>query len=65
MSNKMMSFSYKGRCGIRERTHIEAFKTRAGLGYTVHKWLYVISNTMLFKTATYTTKNLRNKAILT
>ena len=29
----MERFSYKGRCGVRECTHIEAFKTRASLGY--------------------------------
>ena len=30
-SNKMVRFSYKGGCGVRECTHIKAFKTRAGL----------------------------------
>ena len=25
--------SYKGGCGVRERTHFEEFKIRAGLGY--------------------------------
>ena len=43
-----MSFSYKGRCGICECTHIETFKTRSGLGF--RQTASVISNTMLFKT---------------
>ena len=30
-SNKTLHFSYKGGCGVREHTHIEAFKRRAGL----------------------------------
>ena len=29
----MERFSYKGGCGIRERTRIKMFKTRAELGY--------------------------------
>ena len=33
ISNKMKRFSYKGGCGVRGRTRIEAFKRRAGLGY--------------------------------
>ena len=33
ISNKTKRFSYKGGCGVRERTHIEAFKRRGGLGY--------------------------------
>ena len=47
----MVCFSYKSmhKCGIREHTHIEAFETRASLGY-IDKWLWVISITMLFKT---------------
>ena len=32
-SNKTERFSYKGGCGVRERTRIEALKRRAGLGY--------------------------------
>ena len=32
-SNKTELFSYKGGCGVHERTHIETFKRRAGLGY--------------------------------
>ena len=31
----MEYLSYKGGCGVRESTHIEEFKRRAGLGYTV------------------------------
>ena len=50
LSNKMEHFSYKGGCGIREHMRIEAFKIRAGLGYTVNERLQVISNKMLFKT---------------
>ena len=30
----MERFSYKGGCGIRERMHVETFKTRADLGYS-------------------------------
>ena len=49
----MVRFSYKGGCGVRERMHIEAFKTTAGLNnWAIDKWLWVISNTMLFKTVT-------------
>ena len=33
ISNKMKRFSYKGGCGMCGRTHIEAFKRRAYLGY--------------------------------
>ena len=32
VSNKAKCFSYKGGCGMSGRTHIEAFKIRAGLG---------------------------------
>ena len=31
--NKMECFRYKGGCGMHGRTHIEAFKRRAALGY--------------------------------
>ena len=34
ISNKTKCFSYKGVCGVCVRTCIEAFKRRAGLGYT-------------------------------
>ena len=33
ISNRMKRFSYKGKRGMRGRTHIEALKRRAGLGY--------------------------------
>ena len=33
LSNNMVRFSYKGGCVVRERTRIEVFETRAGLGY--------------------------------
>ena len=33
ISNKTKRFSYKGGCGVRGRSRIEAFKRRAGLGY--------------------------------
>ena len=33
ISNKTKRFSYKGGCGGSGRSHIEAFKRRAGLGY--------------------------------
>ena len=29
----MERLSYKGGCGVHERTHIKMFKRRAGLGY--------------------------------
>ena len=33
ISNKTKRFSYKGGCGVRGRSRIEAFERRAGLGY--------------------------------
>ena len=33
ISNKTKCFSYKGGCGVHGRSHMEAFKRRAGLGY--------------------------------
>ena len=57
----MEHFSYKGGCGVCERTHIETFKRRAGL--SIDKWLWVISNAMLFKTVILATKKLKNKAV--
>ena len=33
ISNKTKCFNYKGRCGLRGRSCIEAFKRRAGLAY--------------------------------
>ena len=33
ISNKAKCFSYKGGCGMCGRSHIKAFKRRAGLGY--------------------------------
>ena len=53
----MERFSYKGVCGICERTRIKVFKRRAGLGYRF------IINTMLFKTVSYASKILKNKAV--
>ena len=44
----MKQLSYKGGCGIRERTCIEAFKK--GLAWAIDKRLWVISDKMLFKT---------------
>ena len=44
----MELFSYKDGCGICEHTRIKALKRRAGLSY---KQLWLIINTMLFKTA--------------
>ena len=43
----MECFSYKGGCGIRERTHIETFKEE--LAWVIDKRLCIISNKMLFK----------------
>ena len=34
------------------------------LSWAIDKWLRVISNKILFKTVVYTTKKLKNKAIL-
>ena len=48
MSNKMEYFSYKGGCGIRECTLIKAF-IKEKLAWAIDKWLWVISNKMLFK----------------
>ena len=44
----MERFSYKGRCGVRERTRTETFKEE--LAWVIDKWLWAISNKMLFKT---------------
>ena len=44
----MVRFSYKGGCGVRGHTHIEAIKRRAGLA--TDKRLRVISNIILVKT---------------
>ena len=44
--NEVEQFTYIGGCGIHEYMHMEAFKRRVGLGYTVDKWLQVISNIM-------------------
>ena len=33
ISSKMKRFCYKGGCGVRGHSRIEAFKRRAGLGY--------------------------------
>ena len=41
----MVRFSYKGGCDVRECTHIEAFKRRAG----IDKWLQLITSITLFK----------------
>ena len=41
-------FSYKGGCSIHERSCIGAFKEE--LAWAMHKWLWVSSNEMLFKT---------------
>ena len=58
----MQRLSYKGGCGVREGMRIEAIKRRAGLG--IDKRLWLIINTLLFKTVSYTTKKLKNKAIV-
>ena len=34
------------------------------LAWAIDKWLWIISNIMLFKTVIYTTKELKNKAVL-
>ena len=57
----MECLSYKGGHDVRERTHIEVCKRRAGLGY-IDKQLWIIINTVLFKN-NYTTTNLKNKAV--
>ena len=43
----MEHFSYKGGCGVRERTYIKTFKK---LSWPIDKWLRLIINTMLFTT---------------
>ena len=55
----MERFSYKGGCGVCEhtRTRIKVFKRE--LAWAMDKWLQVISNKIV-----YTTKTLKNKAIL-
>ena len=45
----MEHFSYKGGCGICERTHIEVFK-KEELAWAIDKQLRLINNKMLFKT---------------
>ena len=44
----MERFSYKGGSGVRRHIHIKAFKKEEA--WAVNKWLWVISNIMLFKT---------------
>ena len=51
VGNKMERFSYKGGCSIRGHTHIEVFKSKAGLDYRqIALGYYIRSNIMLFKT---------------
>ena len=57
-----INFSYKGGCGIHGLTRIEIFKEE--LAWATDKWLWVIGNIMLFTTVIYTTKKLKNKAVL-
>ena len=59
----MEHFSYKSGYSVRGRTHIEAFKEE--LAWAIDKWLQeVISNKILFELCSYTTKKLKNKAVL-
>ena len=44
----MVHFSYEGGCGVLECMHIKALKGE--LAWAIHRWLWVISNTVLFKT---------------
>ena len=44
----MMNFSHKGGCGVHEHMSIEAFKEE--LACAIDKLLWVITNTILFKT---------------
>ena len=48
ISNKTKRFSYKGGCGGRGRSRIEALKEE--LAWATYRRLRVISNIMLFKT---------------
>ena len=48
LGNKRMHLSYKGECGVRQCTCIEAFKEE--LDWAIDKQLWVISNAILFKT---------------
>ena len=43
-----MRFNYKGGYGVHEYTCIKALKEE--LAWGIDKWLWVINNTMLFKT---------------
>ena len=60
-SNKMEYFGYIGGYSMREHVCIEVFKRRAGLSYR-----QMVSGYLLFITVynNYTTKKLKNKAIL-
>ena len=62
MSDKTERFSYKGGCGIHKRMCIIVCKRRAG--WAIDKWPQVISDIIIFKAVSYTTKKLNNKAIL-
>ena len=58
----MVRFSYKNGCGVCECTLIEALKEE--LAWANDEWLWVIYiiNKTVFKTVSYTTKKLKNKA---
>ena len=47
---------------MHERPHIQVFKEE--LAWAIDKQLRLIINATLFKAVIYTTKNLKNKAIL-
>ena len=57
ISNKTKWFSYKGGCGVRGRTLSRRLKEE--LAWVTYKRLRLISNIMF-----YTTKKLKNKAVL-
>ena len=62
ISNKTECFRYKGGCGVHgHHMCIKAFKRRA---WATGEQLWTIRNIILFKTVTYTTNKLKNKAIL-
>ena len=61
ISNKTEHFSCKGGCVVCVGVHVlRHFKEE--LAWATDKWLRIMSNVMLFKTVSYSTKKLKNKA---
>ena len=57
-----MHFSYKGGWGV--LNVCVSRRLRQEMAWAIDKWLRVSSITMLSKAVSYTTKNLKNKAVL-